>query len=332
MSFSTTLTGKDAPRRLGQDRHRPSWVAGGVSRLAIELERLGARRAERWAVSSTRMRGYGVFDAGVALVRYRTLGKGRPVVFATDPPIVIEQYDELFSELSADHLVTVVELPGFGFSPVHSGYDHSIAAASQVMAAFLDALGQGPCVLAFPCGTAYCALSIANERPDLVSALVLAQAPSWSEELAWKARRDPRGVLSTPILGQIALRATARRRAPSWFKTAAGSPHRREQFIETTSAAFQNGAMFSLASAFQRWLVGAPSLAPARVPTLFVWGLRDHSHSSTDRRSSLTLAPEGRIVETPTVGHFPELENPAWFGRVLREFLGEMVAHKPTRA
>jgi pimeloyl-ACP methyl ester carboxylesterase len=296
-------------------------VAQSFSKIAVGLDCLGNRRLERRAVASTRKRGYGVFDAGTALIRYRTAGRGQPIVFAADPPVVLEQYDELVRELAFDHAVTIIELPGFGFSAARSGFDFSVSAVTRVVTSFLDTLGSAPFVLAFPCATAYSAVAIANDRPDLVSAVVLAQAPSWSEELAWKARRDPKGILSTPFLGQLALRARRRTRSPDWFKAAAGSLRRCHQFIETTDAAFDNGATFSLASAFQRFLVGAPALAPVQVPALFVWGLADRTHRRTDRLSSRTLARDAHIIEAPELGHFPELEDPQWFGRSVRAFL-----------
>jgi len=184
----------------------------------------------------------------------------------------------------------------------------------------LSTLEHGPYLLAFPCLSAYLALSIAHQRPDLVSGLVLAQAPSWADALRWKERMDPSGVLSTPVLGQVALRLARRRTAQNWYGLATGSVARRQELIATANAGFRNGAAFSLASAFQQFLRSGYTLQPVEHEALFVWGMRDRSHKGTDHQASLTLAPRGRVLESDTVGHFPELEDPAWFAGLLRDF------------
>lgn len=289
-------------------------------RAACRLDSLRSRSIERKAVASTRQPGYGVFDAGDALIRYRSHGTGPAIVFATDPPVVLEQYDELVRELSRDHTVIVVETPGFGFSAARPGFAFSLRGAAASTLALLTALGRAPYVLAFPCATAFIAVLLSSRHPELVSGLVLAQAPSFPEALRWKARRDPRGILSTPFVGQLAMHAAKKRRTPAWFDVAVASRARRDAFVATSLRALHEGAAFSLASAFQRFLVADTALPVTNVPTLALWGLGDRSHASTDRASSARLSSDCRIVELEGVGHFPELEEPARFGALLREF------------
>jgi pimeloyl-ACP methyl ester carboxylesterase len=81
-----------------------------------------------------------------------------------------------------------------------------------------------------------------------------------------------------------------------------------------------DGAAFSLASAFQRFLVPSTIIPVTNVPTLALWGLADRSHASTDRASSAALSRDCRIVELLAIGHFPELEDPARFAELVREF------------
>ena len=64
------------------------------------------------------------------LIRYRMVGDGpQTLVLAADPPVVIEQYDELIQCLKDDFRVIVFELPGFGFSLPRSGFRFDFAKA-----------------------------------------------------------------------------------------------------------------------------------------------------------------------------------------------------------
>ena len=252
-----------------------------------------------------------------ALVRYRVAGSGpQTLVMATDPPIVIEHYDELLRHLEGNFRVIVFEMPGFGFSFPRSKFRFDFIRLNDLVARFLQQLGLGPYLLAFPCVTAYCAIDIAARFPDLVRGVVLMQAPSWSQELAWKRGRDKRGLLSTPIVGQLALQLLKRQRAPQWLAAAVGKQEALPRFIETTDHALAHGACFCLASAFQRYLTdAAPPLAEMKQPSLIVWGEADRSHQHTDKSSTRLYSQAARDLRFPDAGHFPELEEPARFSR-----------------
>jgi pimeloyl-ACP methyl ester carboxylesterase len=294
-------------------------IANLVDALVPMLRR---SRILRGAPSRSRP-GIPFVDVGPAVMRCRVSGSGaQTIAFAADPPVVIEQYDELVSLLEERFRVVVFEVPGFGFSLPTVRLRFDFESMTALAETFLVRLGFGPYVLAYPCVTAYSAVALASRAPALVSHLVLIQAPSWAEELRWKMGRDPRGILSTPVLGQLALQLLKRRRAPAWFTAALGSPALVSQFAEQTDWAFRNGACFCLASAFQRFLVGDPSLPPVRQPTLIVWGDRDRSHAGTDKSSTWVYAPHASEVRIEPAGHFPELEAAPTFAHALQEWMG----------
>lgn len=258
-----------------------------------------------------------------ASIRYRVAGDGpRTVVLCADPPVVLELYDALIDALAPDFRVVVFEPPAFGLSLPRAGLDFSLPGTAAVVESFLRTLGPGPYVLAFPCVPAYAALLLAAQRPERVEALVLMQAPHWHEELAWKRRRDPKRLLGRPWLGQLLLRLVRRQRAGAWYRLALGNRALLPQFVEATDRAFAHGACFSLASAFQRFLVDAdPAFGAIRQPALVVWGGADRSHAQTDRHSIRRHLPQAQILEWPDAGHFPELEAPQRFAEALRAFL-----------
>lgn len=255
-----------------------------------------------------------------ASIRYRIAGAGpRTLVLCTDPPVLLEMYDELIAALAADWRVIVFEPPAFGLSLPRMGLDFSMPATAEIVREFLQRLDFGPYVLAFPCVPAYCALWLAARHPQLASGLVLMQAPDWSEELRWKRRRDPKNILGRPWIGQIALRLLRRKRAGDWYRLALGRKDLLQPFTEQTRHAFDHGACFSLASAFQKFLVDAePDFSGIYQPALVLWGHADRSHAETDRESIRRHLPHARIVHLPEAGHFPELEAPQRFAQELR--------------
>ncbi|HYU09474.1 MAG TPA: alpha/beta hydrolase [Gemmatimonadales bacterium] len=250
------------------------------------------------------------------------VGNGpQTLVLAADPPVVIEQYDELFQCLEKSFRVIVFEVPGFGFSMPSSGFRFDFRQLNDLVAEFLRQLGLAPYILAFPCVAAYGAVDIAKRFPELISGVVLIQAPSWTEEVKWKHGRDRQGLLSTPIIGQLALQILKRRRAPKWFDAAVGKREMLSQFVATTDDAFSHGACFCLASAFQRYLTDAPQpLSVINQPSLVIWGEADKSHRHTDKSSSKLYCPSAKNLRFKRAGHFPELEEPELFAHEVKHW------------
>ena len=217
-----------------------------TSRLARTAAILDARHARR-GLRPPLPAGYALAEIAGHRLRYRTAGDGeRLVILCTDPPVVLEQYDELLALLAPHHRVVVFEAPGFGFSAPAVDMDFSFAALNGAVEAFVEQLvdreGRGPATLAFPCVTAYAAVDVARRRPDLVASLLLMQAPSWAAELGWKRGRDKRGLLGTPGLGQVAMATLRRRRAPQWLDVAVGRRERLPAMTAAVDAAFAAGA------------------------------------------------------------------------------------------
>jgi pimeloyl-ACP methyl ester carboxylesterase len=264
-------------------------------------------------------------DLGRAHIRYRVVGEGKQtLVFETDPPVVIEHYDELVSMLRNDFRIVIFEPPGFGFSIPGMRLDYGFQSMVSMIESFLDKLSLGPYLLIAPCVTAYGAIELAQKRPDMVSHLVLPQAPSWEEMMKWKVGRDPKGLLSIPIVSQLLLQVLKRKRTPSWFQKALGDKALLEPFNEIAQTAYLHGASFNLASAFQRFLIGPlPLSGIVSQPSLFVWGDKDRSHCNTCKESSKSLIESANIVHIPEAGHFPELETPAKFSEHLEKFYRE---------
>lgn len=262
-------------------------------------------------------------DLGQSLIRYRIAGKGPKIlVFVTDPPIVIEHYDYLVNLLKADYQVVIFEPPGFGFSIPSLRFDYRFKSLVDVIEAFLENLSLGPVTFVAPCVLGYGGIGLAHRRPDLIRELVLSQVPSWAEILKWKHHRDPKGLLSIPVLSQLLLKRLKKQRTPLWFDLATGHSPKAAEFNEIAQQAFEHGALFNLASGFQKLLVPiSPLPTGLAVKTLFLWGEKDASHCRTCKESSLDMIPHAQLIQLPDAGHFPELEVSDTFAAHLESFL-----------
>lgn len=306
-----------------------------MNNLGLLIDTLGINRRglkkSREAVAGSRP-GIGWITLNSAVIRYRVHGKGtRTIVFAADPPIGIEHYDRLVELLEEDFRIVILEMPGFGFSTPKAGLDFRFNSTNDVVAAALKQIVDEPCVLAFPCVSAYCAIDLATRYPELVRGLVVIQAPSWNEQMKWKRGRDRSGLLRTPVLGQLALKILKRQVPSRWFSAAAGHKECLPGLIDTADTALAKGACFCLASVFQCYLTDeSPTLTPFRGPGLIIWGESDRTHRSTDKQSSQSLMPGATSISFEKAGHFPELEEPARFARLISEWHHEHFPGSPT--
>jgi len=249
-------------------------------------------------------------------------GMSHSVVFVTDPPVPIELYEPLLQTLHPDYQVTIFEMPGYQGSLPATGFQFSFENAVRSTEHFLQSLSGGPHILVFPCVLGFIAIALAHQRPDLVKAVVAPQMPDWQGAQIWKQGRDPKGVLSTPIFGQLMLTALKRKRIQQWYDNALGKKELLTPFVEATITNFNQGGCFCLASGFQNALSEHQGLLSTfDGPALSVWGTADPSHAMTNPQHSRHLLSNATLFEWKDCGHFPELENPKRFSKILDEFI-----------
>jgi pimeloyl-ACP methyl ester carboxylesterase len=262
-------------------------------------------------------------DLPRATMRVRVAGRGaHTIAIVPDPPNVIEHYDRLIALLAEDAGVVCLEAPGFGFSVPKGDFDFGLDAQVDTIAALLARLGFGRYALAFPCFAGLIAVRLAAHYPELVSHLVLIQTPSWSEEMGWVRQVDARGMLQTPVVGQLVTSFGKRRVARAWYRAALPRDADPAPFLRPAIDAFDHGAAYCLASAFQAAArQPEPRLRAVHQPALVVWGGADRTHRRTDKRSILAYAPHADWTQFDAAGHFPDLEQPERFRDELLHFL-----------
>jgi pimeloyl-ACP methyl ester carboxylesterase len=280
---------------------------------AARLDLIGRRsRVLRATGSLSSLPDMRLLDIDGALIRVRVAGKGPPVLLVPDPPNVIEHYGGLFASLKQDFTVVCFDLVGFGFSVAPRGFEFSIEEQAGFAAGLIRALDVRGAVWAACCLPAYVGLAVARQAPSLLRALVAGQAPSWDQELRWARQMATKGGLGTPVLGQVVMSLMKKRVASGWYDVAA-SEKARPWMSEAAMSAFERGASFPLASAFQASFSEGQATGPVEIPSTFVWGALDRTHRKTDQQSSTQNARDPRLVTFDRSAHFPDLEEPDRF-------------------
>ena len=288
------------------------------------LSPVQSAKLSQWARSSRP--GIRYIETESVCFRVREGGSKRPtVVLFADGPNTLEHHDPIFEKLAKWTRVVAIDPPGFGFSTPNPDFDFKVGAFANAFVELLISLGAGPYVLCPTCTNVYPSALIAAEHPELVSHLVLMQALGWDQERSWTGKIvDPTGYLAKPYIGQQLIYQTRSTAAKAWYPNALGHPDRIGSFFQQSCECISHGGNFCLASLIQSWFgpdVDQPAFPTFSQPALAVWGMNDRSHRKSDKRSLLNIAPHAKYVEREGVGHFPEIEDPVWFDRLLRQFL-----------
>ena len=257
--------------------------------------------------------------AGPMAVR-DTGGDGPVLAFAVASPCVTTHYDGVLAALSGDYRVIVFDMPGFGFSPPGADYDHSLRAGGGAMTGLLETLALRDVTLIANSANGLYALA-ASRMSDRLARLMLVQTPSAETMKAWFGRITQR-VLHRRLLGQFINFTSRDRFPPLWYRIVLSDPQLRDAFTTAALQALAQGACYCFAS----FVHGMRDVDPAdpllaadtTLPVDLVWGEADRTHRNTEPEAIRQHAPQAAILRVPDAGHYPDLENPEAFARLLR--------------
>ena len=273
----------------------------GVNGTVFDTRRLAKRLpklSDPWVMGNRP--GLRVIELPNTFVRVRVAGEGdQTIVFACDPPNVVEQYDEVIAKLGTRYRVVCIEQPGFGFSFPKAGFGFTLAEYTDTLIALLEELDLAPYSLAFPCFSTYYAIAVAHRRPDLIRKLILMQATSWPEQKQWLQFTATFFVFATtgiPIVGGRLARIPYIGQAinaaiePTFSEKTFGAvvyrsqdrPELLEKFLTAGRDAFTRGACNCLTSMAQRYFSGDDEGFPKpEQPALILFANRDLSHDNS---------------------------------------------------
>jgi pimeloyl-ACP methyl ester carboxylesterase len=261
---------------------------------------------------------------------YADSGDGPVVLFIHGILGSQQQWSHLVDQMDDDHRVVLPDLFGHGESAKPLG-DYSLSSHAATMRDLLDHLGVDRVTLVGHSLGGGIAMQFFYLFPERVDRLVLVSSGGLGREVnvALRSATLPGAaqvlsvVASAPVLSRVeALGRVASK--VGWRPSAdlaavwkgfssLGDRESRQAFLATTRAVIDIGGQSI--SAHDHLGGSLP------IPTLIVWGSRDHMIPASHALSVEQSLPECRVEIFEGAGHFPHLDDPDRFARVLRDFI-----------
>ena len=270
---------------------------------------------------------------------YVDSGSGPVVLFIHGILGSQRQWEHLVDVMDDDHRVVLPDLFGHGDSAKPVG-DYSLSAHAAAMRDLLDHLGIERVTLVGHSLGGGIAMQFFYLFPERVERLVLVSSGGLGREVnpVLRAATLPGAaqvlsvVASAPVLSRVEAMGRGASRV-GWrpgsdlgaiwrgFRTL-GDRGSRAAFLSTTRAVIDIGGQTISA---RDHLDGT-----LPVPTLIVWGTRDHMIPAAHAAAAQQAVPECQVELFEGAGHFPHLDDPDRFARVLRAFVAAGAGPDPT--
>ncbi|QIK74171.1 alpha/beta fold hydrolase [Nocardioides piscis] len=252
------------------------------------------------------------------------------------------QWAHLVDEMDDEHRVVVPDLFGHGESAKPTG-DYSLSSHAATLRDLLDHLGIERVTLVGHSLGGGIAMQFFYLFPERVDRLVLVASGGLGREVNFVLRsatlpgaQQVLGVAaSAPVLARVEALGRGAQKV-GWRPgadvgaiwrgfTSLGDRESRRAFLATTRAVIDIGGQSI--NAYDH----LGSVDP--IPTLIVWGSKDRMIPAWHALSAQSAVPDCRVELFEGAGHFPHLDDPDRFARLLREFIAEGAAdHPPTAA
>lgn len=259
-------------------------------------------------------------------IRYKDEGTGTPIVLIHGSYGSLDGFDGLVGALKAKHRVVRFDMPGMGLSEGSPSGGARIVFGDEVLAALLAKLAIDKAVLIGTSSGGVIASYYAAREPKKVTALILANTPS--------SPLDDAAVPRSPQLRAEfdRARATGMRDLQYWqvyLTWLQGRPERLKP--EKVRRYYDMNRRTGATIPGWRTTRTVPelyeTLARIAAPTLLVWGRHDYVlpvHAMQGLASRLPSASVSTIL-LDDVGHYPPLEVPERFARLVEGYLAGVV-------
>jgi pimeloyl-ACP methyl ester carboxylesterase len=264
-------------------------------------------------------------------VIYRIAGSGPPVVLIHGMLNSSRHWQAVADRLAAEHTVVAPDLIGHGDSAAPRG-DYSLGAHAASIRDLLAAIGiERATIVGHSLGGGV-AMQFFYQFPQRVERLALVSSGGLGREVSPMLRTAALPGMSA-LLSVINPRMTGALRAGgAGLRTrgiSAGT------YLEATARALRPLENADARQAFLQTLRSVIDVRGQRVsatdrlyllesmPTLIVWGQRDHTIPLEHGRLAHQTIPGSRFTILPEAAHFPNLEDPGGLAIALREFIAE---------
>jgi pimeloyl-ACP methyl ester carboxylesterase len=267
------------------------------------------------------------------VLRFVDVGEGPPVVLVHGLLGSHESWAPQISRLAKKHRVVAPDLFGHGQSDKPSG-DYSLSAHAATLRDLMDHLGISSAAFVGHSLGGGIVMQLSYLFPERVDRLCLVSSGGLGREVSLflKAATLPGSELVLPLLASDRLRRTteniikhlgrlglpvqpSRSATETWrsLKTVSDKSSRAAFLASTRAVVGLRGQTVSAKQHFSKF---------ESLPSLLVWGGRDKMIPASHAENLRRVVPDSRVEIFPRAGHFPQLDEPELFFRVLDEFLG----------
>lgn len=257
-------------------------------------------------------------------LRVITVGSGPPLLLLHTLRTQADYFGRLVPDLVNDWTVTIVDLPGHGFSDAPDvAYDQVFF--TETIRALMQIRDMRDVVVAGDSIGASIALALAAERDCRVRSVVAVNPYDYGDGGAGGVvRASPMAyvyfhALDWPVVGWIAARVQPRfavkRILQSGFSDENAFP---DQYMNVLyDVGIEPHAILSIEREHDSWVRARAQYPRIRVPVQLVYGIQDWSRTA-ERNANARAIPTARLTTIPGAGHFLSLEKPALVARIIQ--------------
>ena len=260
-------------------------------------------------------------------VRYIEAGEGAPLVLVHGLTSSKVAWRENIEALAERHRVYAVDLPGHGDSDKHDvNYDSAFIVG--LMREFVLGLGHERVAMAGISLGGAVSLYTALEHPGMVSKLMLCGSGALGREIAMVIR-----LASLPVVGEFMLGGpldNVGAMARKCFYDKGLVPEEVVDELRRTNSlpGARDAALTIIRKYISVWGVKSPYVVTERlreldVPTMLFWGVEDEIIPVEHAYRAVQAIPGAGLHVFEECGHWPQMEHPEKFNRLMLEFLEE---------
>ncbi len=246
-----------------------------------------------------------------------------PIVLLHGTSASLHTWDGWVQALSPTRRVVRFDLPAFGLTGPMPDGDYTMAHYVAVVDALLDSLQLPRVILGGNSFGGQLAVMVARAIPERVAKLVLVDAAGYpmhstSVPLAFR-------IAKTPVLNKLMLVTLPRALVESSVRNVYGNPTKVtpelvDRYYELALRSGNRGAIADRFSQAPSDGIGA-EVAQVKVPTLILWGVRDHLIPVENAELFHRDIAGSTLVTFDGLGHVPHEEDPARTVAAVQRFI-----------
>ena len=287
---------------------------------------------------------YAALPNGITL-HYAACGAGSPILFVHGFPEFWYEWKDLLADFGRDHLALAPDMRGYNLSSKPGEVEaYRTKHLVEDLRLLLDHLGARRCVMVGHDWGGAVAWSFAAMHPERLDQLIIINAPHpviFARELRDNPAQQQasaymnlfRSAKAERVLAEDNYLRLQRSTLDAWAANGgAATEADRAAYLAAWSqpGALTGGLNYYRASPLHPPDSGAPTEAPdlapdaflVRVPTLVIWGERDHALLLGNLEGLERQAQDLRVIRIPEGSHWVVHEQPARIAGLIRAFIG----------